>query len=251
MVGDGDGSRICVEGLNSPQVKLPEGFHITWIGNSLQTAEEYIASRDGDRYIHKIVPFYQRGMIKGIPGHVQSWELRPDSKMHLTTTDKTTGKSFETVGDMVIDATGYQDTVSQILSSAGAQAKTADITGPLPELNLTTTLLGRQALAENGEALPIFMIGAAASALATREELAGSPNKNPIAIFNTVARTSMLMSQLTNTKPASSSRGLRPGRPPVQPAAKLIENAQKHRRQQINRPLSLNVERKLLLRMVS
>ncbi|MGZ3747016.1 MAG: hypothetical protein ACXWRE_06605 [Pseudobdellovibrionaceae bacterium] len=244
LVGDGDGSRISVEGLNSPFVELPKEFHITWIGNSANTPEQYLLRRNGgDRYVHLIVPFYKRGQVQGIPGHVQTWEVRSDSSMHLTTADKETGKVYEADGDMIVDATGYENKVPQLLSDLGAQPKLADVMGPLPEMNLQTTVLGRQFLDGSGKPLPIFVVGAASGLLATPEELAPTPNKNPISIFNTIPRTSMLISNLAGSTPAPSKHGVREGRPAVRPAKDLINEAKKKRQQQVNPTLLTHLTR--------
>lgn len=233
LIGNGDGSRICIEALRDPNIEIPDGFQITWIGNNFKTAEQYVASRDGgDRYIHKIVPFYQANQITGQSGHVQSWEAKADGTMIVTTKDKETGISATIAGEMIIDSTGYENTLPRFLTMLGAQATLADVIGPLPDMNLPLTVLARQAVSPEGRRLPIYAVGASAGALATKEELAEAPNKNPMAIFNTVARTSMATSILTGTTPFDAHRGARAGRGPVKTPEQIIEEAKRRRREQ-------------------
>ncbi|RLP98731.1 hypothetical protein EAD98_03745, partial [Micromonospora sp. CV4] len=63
-----------------------------------------------------------------------------------------------------------------------------------------------------------------AGMLAKDTELAGSPNKNPVAIFNTVARTSQFISQLIGTKPLESQRGVRTERPDTRSSQEIIKD---------------------------
>lgn len=243
VIGDGDGSRIAIEGLSSANVNLPERLKISWVGNNFSTPEEYLASRNGgDRYVHKIIPFYERAQISGTPGHVQSWKRQENGSMQLTVTDKDTGITQMVEGDMIIDATGYDNSVPFFLKNLGAKAELQDIVGSLPELNLTSTVLARQATAENGQKLPVYVIGSAAGGLGTAIELVNSPNKNPMAIFNTAPRTSKFTSDLLQIPEFTSLRGAKTERLPTRSAQEIIEAAKKLREQQKNKPLSYNWE---------
>lgn len=234
IVGDGDGARIAMEGMRNPNVNLPAGFQITNIGNNFQTAADYLASRKGsDRYRHLIVPFYAAGQVHGNPGHVQSWSCcDAEGRMQLVSTDKETGASYTSSGQMVIDSTGYDAVVPGLQHQVGAADQLADFTGPLPEMGMSQTILMRQMTLPNGTTLPIYAIGAAAGPMATREELTPSPNRNPISIFNTVARTSMAVAILFNQAPFSSQRGARTARKPTISFQKMIEQAEDKRNSQ-------------------
>lgn len=233
VVGDGDGSRITIEGMRDPHVRIPKDFHITWVGNDFSTPKQYMESRNGgDRYIHKIVPFYEAKQIQGIPGHLETWSQDSQGKMHLTTVDKASQARFEAEGTLIIDSTGYDPVMPQILKMLEAQPELADVKGPLPELKLTSTVLARQAVSAAGEPLPVFALGASAGPLATSQELIDSPNKNPMAIFNTVPRTSMALSILTKRPPFPSFRGVRTEREAPVSASKMIQEARQKRQEQ-------------------
>lgn len=232
IVGDGDGAKICIEGLAS--LNLPVGLKITWIGNTYSTPKEYLEGSGRERYVQFIVPFYERGQITGVPGHAQSWEVMPGGQMRLITADKDTGAKYIADGQMIIDSTGYDNSVPGILRSLGAQPDMVDILGPLREMNLESTVLGRQAVDTDGNPIPVVAIGAAAGQLGTRAELATAQNKNPVAIFNSVSRTSALISKLVNMLPLESRRGVRAARETLLPAAEIIREAKSHRERQLN-----------------
>jgi hypothetical protein len=240
LVGDGDGSRIVIEALASKQVRLPKGFHIVWIGNDYKTAADFVAGQRGfDRYLQVISEFYNKGMISGHPGHVKSWQ-RSAKGMIVTSADKETGQEYQAVGDMIVDATGYQNLVPTFLADLQARPELVDVVGALPEMKLEKTVLVRQAVSLEGAPLPVYATGASAGPLATKDELKGSPNRNPIAIFNTVPRTSAFVSFLFGVKPYESVRGARAARPNVKPAETIINEAKKKRSQRKNRPLTYN-----------
>lgn len=225
LIGNGDGSRIAVEALNDKHVSLPEGFKIHWIGNNFKFAEEYVASQAGwDRYIDKIVPHYEQGRITGVPGHVEKVEVLSSGRYRVTVKDAKNNIVSQAEGDMIVDSTGYTNLNGKLLTEAVKTPELVDVVGPLKELGLTETVLARQFQEVGGEKLPIYAVGPAAGSLAKEAELVNSPNKNPVAIFNTVARTSQFVSQLLGVKALESRRGDRDERPPTKSASEIIQS---------------------------
>ncbi|WP_231839178.1 hypothetical protein AB1A81_13035 [Bdellovibrio bacteriovorus] len=225
IIGNGDGSRIAIEGLLNPHVKTQEDFKIHWIGNTFRTAEEYIQSQNGwDRYVDMIVPQYQKNRVSGLPGHVEKVELLKNGRYLVTVRDAKNNIVSQAEGDMIIDSTGYTNLNGQLLSNVVKSPELVDVLGPLKELSLSETVLARQYADAGGEKLPIYAVGSAAGMLAKDTELAGSPNKNPVAIFNTVARTSQFISQLIGTKPLESQRGVRTERPDTRSSQEIIKD---------------------------
>lgn len=229
VIGDGDGARISLEGLRSANVKIPENFKIVWIGNNFKTAEDYVASRDGgDRYIHHIVPFYKDHIISGVAGHVKSWTQNLDGSMMIKVTDKE-NKLTEVQGDMIIDSTGYDPIMPKILKQISSEAQLIDVLGPLSELNLEKTVLARQVKLADGTEIPLLALGAAAGALATKLELQNLPNQNSVAIYNTVSRTSAVVSNLLGIPNFKSENGVRSKRFEPLSSLEIIQEAQKER----------------------
>ncbi len=227
IIGDGDGSRIAVEGLIDAHVNLPQGFKLTWVGNDFRTAVEYVASRGGgDRYIHKIVPLYENNQIEGTNGKAEKVDFLENGRMRVTVYNKEKNTRVTVEGDMIIDTTGAQSVSGMLIQSAG-EVRLVDVKGELKEMNLDSTVLGRQYVTELGRPLPIYAVGPTAGALATKEELVNSQNQNPVAIFNTVGRTSALISNLLGVPHLPSNRGARKERPPVQNAEDIVRQINK------------------------
>lgn len=229
IVGNGDGSRICIEKLHEIH---PTGLHITWVGNTNKTAQQYVDSwADYDRYIHKVVPLYLRDQIAAVPGRAVSWHSRPDGTQHVTVSDEKNHTTNDVEGAMILDATGYNNTVPGLLEAAGAQTKMQDVRGSIPSMNLNNTLLAKQAVDSQGRPIPLYVGGAAGGPMATQQEVDNSPNPNPIAIFHTVPRTSAAVSGLIGA-PALPSQRTRAERPTTLSAQALVTQANQKRQEQ-------------------
>jgi hypothetical protein len=232
LIGNGDGSRIAIEAYSDKNVIIPENFKTHWIGNNFKTAADYIESQGGwDRYLPKIVPQYEAGRITGLTGHVDKVEMLPDGRYRVTAKDSKTGEVGSVEGDMVIDSTGYTNKNNDLLANLLNSPELIDVLGPLRELHLSSTVLARQYKETGGAEVPVYAIGSAAGTLAAEWELVGSPNKNPVSIFNTAARTSQFVSQLVGAKSFTSVRGAREQRPSVKSAKTLIAELKKARKQ--------------------
>ncbi|MBO9665500.1 MAG: hypothetical protein J7501_01635 [Bdellovibrio sp.] len=231
LIGNGDGSRIAIEAFSDKNVTIPVGFKTHWIGNTFKTAAEYTESQGSwDRYLPKIIPQYDAGRITGLAGHVDKVEFLPDSRYRVTAKDSKTGQVGAVEGDMIIDCTGYTNKNNELLANLLISPEMIDVLGPLHELRLSSTVLARQYREAGGSEVPVYAIGSSAGALAADWELVGSPNKNPVAIFNTAARTSAFVSQLLGTKSLASVRGVREHRPAVKSAKTLIAELKKARK---------------------
>lgn len=225
LIGNGDGSRIAIEGLSDSHVKLPEGFKIKWIGNNFQTAQEYTQSQGGwDRYLYKIVPQYEQNRISGLSGYVEKVEVLENGRYLVTVKDSKNNVISQTEGDMIIDSTGYTNQNAKLLAGAVKSPELVDITGPLKELDLMDTVIARQYQEIGGDKLPVYAVGSAAGSLAKETELVESENKNSVAIFNTVARTSQFVAQLLGVTAPESVRGARTSRPAPKSAAEIIKD---------------------------
>jgi hypothetical protein len=213
VIGDGDGSRIAVEGFASKNLIFPLDFNIAWIGNNISTAAEYVASRNGgDRYIHDIVPFYKAKRIRGVDGRATKVELIENGRVRVSVYNSETKATSVVEGDMIIDTTGAANKTADLLSEISKSIGYVDVRGKLPEMKLDSTVLARQVAIEGSQAMPIYVVGAGAGPLASDAELIDSKNKNPMAMFNTVGRTSSFTSQLIGQEPMDNVRGYRENR---------------------------------------
>ncbi|WP_413560010.1 hypothetical protein [Bdellovibrio sp. HCB209] len=227
LIGNGDGSRIAIEAYSDKNVKMPRGFKTHWVGNNFKTAQEYIESQGGwDRYLPKIVPQYEKNRIEGVPGYVEKVEQLANGRFRVTSKDKE-GVVRTAEGDMIVDSTGYTSLNAELLRTLLQAPEMIDVLGPLKELNLTETVLARQYREANGSSVPVYALGPAAGLLAKESELTYSPNKNPVAIFNTAARTSQFISMLMGVEPLESKRGARDERPSVKSAKVIIAELKK------------------------
>ncbi|MBK9323750.1 MAG: hypothetical protein IPM97_12545 [Bdellovibrionaceae bacterium] len=232
LIGNGDGSRIAIEGMQATNVQLPKDFHITWVGNNYKTAAEYIESRNGgDRYIPFIAPQYEKSRIHGVPGHVQKVESLANNRVRVTVKDSVTNSLIEVEGDMVVDSTGYTNRNDSLLRDLSSSQQMIDVMGPLKEFSFESTTLARQFLDARGKSLPIYAIGPAAGSLGKETELANLKNKNPVSIFNNVSRTSQFVSQLLGVPSLVVSTGIRIFRPQTESADKIIRDLKAFRGQ--------------------
>ena len=232
IFGNGDGSRISVEGLRAKNIELPENFEIIWVGNPAETAEQYVESRKGGpRYIPLIVPFYQQGRVKPVSGHAKSWTRNKDGSMQVTVVDGENLKSIQ--GDIILDGTGYEPIVPGMLNNISPGAKLVDIKGPIEELNLTETALMRQVQMPDGHTPSIYAAGPAAGTLPSAQDLAHSPSSGAVSIFNNATRTSYAMSQILGL-PKTQNIVWRK-RPSLLPFDQIIVNAEQKRKDQQQR----------------
>lgn len=222
IVGNGDGARIVLESIKLYNITLPKDFQIVWVGNPAKNEVEFVESMRGwPRYIKLISEFYRDGMIKGVPGHISAYSKATDGTITMTSEDQDTHQSYSFSGSMVIDSTGYTPVTNELLKQIGASDTIVDFKGKLDGSELTS--LGRQAQLASGELLNVFFVGSAAGVLATKEELAGKPNRIGVSLYNTLGRTSRLLSQITNTEPLPTRFGVRTARPPMKSAQEWLK----------------------------
>lgn len=223
LIGDGDGSKIVLEAISRARLKWPQGFEVIWVGNTHKNAEEYVASTRGwDRYIDHIVPYYIRHQIRGVSGYIETWSQKEDGTFQMSSKDKQSGAITPFEGDMIIDSTGYTPTTTAFYESMGAQAEAIDVKTRLNRNDASETTVARQLVAQNQEPLQVFLLGPAAGYLATKEELQGTVNMNPVSIMNTVTRSSRLASLLVGRAPLSTRYGIREKRGTVMSAQQIL-----------------------------
>ncbi len=114
----------------------------------------------------------------------------------------------------------------------GARPEPTDVFGPLPSWNLESTILAKQAIMPDGRLIGVYAIGAATAGMATAVELQRSPNKNPIALFNTIERTVSFVAGLVGLpyveSDVKSVRGARE-RGPVLSPEEIVAQAERAR----------------------
>lgn len=225
VIGDGDGSKIVLESLLTKSVVLHPETEIIWVGNEYKDFSDFYRSTKGfTRYLQGIFPFYEKRMITGVKGYIQSWKKNSDGSFFMTAEDVVTKKVSDFTSDMIIDSTGYVSFVPTLKQWIGASQTLKDEVGELNELDLKSTVLARRMVdSVTSKELNVYLLGASAGNLASRAELMNSPNKNPVSIFNTVPRTSSFLSYLTQTSKFPSYRGKKSSRQKVISSYEMIE----------------------------
>lgn len=224
LIGNGDGARIVVEEFLEAHLQMPSGFRIYWIGNEAQTAEQYAESQGRfDRYLERVVPHYRAGRITGVAGHAKSVSLNEHGELVLTALDAKTGVSTTVNSPMIIDATGYENSMVEMIKLQIPGSKMSDIRGNLPEMNLQNTILARQIRTGDDQELPFYFLGISSGPIAAMEEIQTTANRNPMSLMNNIPRTSQFVSQLLNVTPPVRSFGKKSMVPAVLPAKTLFD----------------------------
>jgi hypothetical protein len=213
LFGNGDGARISVEEMGESFVHRPKDFKIHWLGNENKTVDAYKASQKKlDRYLERVIPFYERGEIEGYEGYVNKVEKLENGQFRVTTQEPQTGKVHVVIGDMIIDSTGYDNRSLSLISSTFTGSTLSDVKGVIAEFSSNPTTIAKQLITNQGQKVSIYVAGASAGPLATRDELTPLPNRNPISIFNNVSRTSELMAQIFQLPSPKRNNGVKNGR---------------------------------------
>jgi hypothetical protein len=208
LIGNGDGARITVEEMGEHFVKRPKGFKIIWIGQESKNSSEYIASQSGwDRYIEKVVPFFERGEIQAVSGYTQTIKKLPNGKFQMTVLDQKTSITSVVEGDFIIDSTGYENRTLSLVKQTFVGSELVDVKGQLKEKEMPHTSIAKQVQASDGQKVPLYLVGPGAGLLATKAELETQKNRNPVSIYNNVPRTHQLIYQLLGVASPIRSNG--------------------------------------------
>lgn len=224
LIGNGDGARIVVEEFLEAHLQMPSGFRIHWIGNEAKTAEQYAESQGRfDRYLERVVPHYRAGRITGVAGHAKSLSLNENGELVLAVLDAKTGISTTVRSKMIIDSTGYENSMMEMIKLQVPGSKMSDIRGNLPEMNLQNTILARQIRTADDQELPYYFLGISSGPIASMEEIQTTANRNPMSLMNNIPRTSQFVSQLLNVTPPPRHFGKKSTVLTVQPAKILFD----------------------------
>ena len=208
LIGNGDGARITVEEMAESFVKRPKGFKIVWVGQDSKNSSEYIASQSGwDRYIEKVVPFFERGEILAVSGYTQTIKKLPSGKYQMTVLDQKTSVTTVVEGDFIIDSTGYENRTLNLVKQTFIGSELVDVKGRLKEKDLIQTSIAKQVQTSDGKKIPLYLVGPGAGMLATKAELEAQKNRNPVSIYNNVPRTHELIHQLLGIDSPVRSNG--------------------------------------------
>lgn len=208
LIGNGDGARITVEEMAESFVKRPNGFKILWIGQDSKNSKEYIASQGGwDRYIEKVVPFFERGEVQAVSGYTQTIKKLANGKYQMTILDQKTSTTHVVEGDFIIDSTGYENRTLNLVKQTFTDSELVDVKGSLKEKQVSQTSIAKQVQSKEGKKIPIYLVGPGAGLLATKAELETQKNRNPVSIYNNAPRTNQLIHQLLGTESPSRPNG--------------------------------------------
>lgn len=208
LIGNGDGARITVEEMTENFVKRPKGFKIVWIGQDSKNSSQYVASQGGwDRYIEKVVPFFERKEIEAVSGYTQTIKKLPNGKFQMTVLDQKTSVTTVVEGDMIIDSTGYENRTLNLVKQTFTESILVDVKGNLKEKEMNQTSLAKQVQTKEGKTIPLYLVGPGAGPLATKAELETQKNRNPVSIYNNIPRTNELIYQLLGIESPARSNG--------------------------------------------
>jgi hypothetical protein len=208
LIGNGDGARITVEEMAESFVKRPQGFKIVWVGQDSKNSKEYIASQGGwDRYIDKVVPFFERGEIQPVTGYTQTIKKLPSGKFQMTVLDQKTSITTIVEGDFIIDSTGYENRTLNLVKQTFAGSELIDVKGSLKEKEMNQTSLAKQVQTAEGQSIPVYLVGPGAGLLATKAELQTQKNRNPVSIYNNVPRTTEVIYKIIGSGSPTRSNG--------------------------------------------
>ena len=208
LIGNGDGARITVEEMAESFVKRPKGFKIVWIGQDSKNSSQYVASQSGwDRYIEKVVPFFERKEIEAVSGYTQTIIKLPNGKFQMTVLDQKTSVTTVVEGDMIIDSTGYENRTLNLVKQTFADSALVDVKGNLKEKEMNQTSIAKQVQTKDGKTIPLYLVGPGAGPLATKAELETQKNRNPVSIYNNIPRTNELIYQLLGIESPARSNG--------------------------------------------
>lgn len=225
LIGNGDGARITVEEMLEPYVVLPKKFKITWIGNNAKNAEDYVKSQEGwDRYIDRVVPFYEKNQIEAVPGYAGKVESLPNGKFRISTSDKASNSETVVEVDMIIDSTGYDNAALNLVQRNFQGSQLIDVKGTLAERGFQNTVLGRQVQTQDGKSTGVYFVGPAAGSLTSKEELGSFASRATVSIHMNIPRTSELALQLFGIKKGPRSKGEKEVQEPVKTAEQIIKD---------------------------
>lgn len=205
VVGSGDGGKITVEALmnkspipgsrNARSKIFADDVKVEWLGQSAKTPAEYRKST-WKRYFGIAEDIGQR--VNTHSGHVSSIQELPNGQIELTYAE-----GNKVVADYVVLATGYKNLMPTLMKNLnGSAVDPASV--QLEPLKRDGTAIGAQVKVVGGPSQDIFVIGPAAGAIKTKEELAASLTGNPVSVEN-LGPGSAAMVEVTKTKLSKSS----------------------------------------------
>ncbi|GEM_PF-3694573 len=201
VIGVGDGAKIGIEALLT---KFDPTVKILWLGQKATSPESY-KETTWFRY-HGLAPEIGKRILGGFEGHVTAGKATPTGQIELTY-----GEQNKTVlADYVINCTGYDNAVPPLLQNIPGKPQQAKITLQdvefvVPEIAASETIIGKKVEVEGLPAQDIFVIGPAAGALASPNELNSSITQNPVAIENLAYRSRAMADYLFGANKTSDS----------------------------------------------
>lgn len=201
VIGAGDGARIAVEAIMKD---MHPSVRVLWLGQKAETPEQYKATT-WERY-YDIASEMGKRIQGGFIGHVSAGRLLENGKVELTY-----GEGKQVNADYVINATGYDNVIPQLVSQLSKPAESQvlvyePIQEKIPELTSRTTVIGKRLEVEDLPGQEIYIIGPAGGPFATPKELLMTATENPVSIEVLGPRTRTMADYLLEKVPAQGKQ---------------------------------------------
>ena len=177
VIGAGDGARIAVEAIIK---EMHPSVRVLWMGQKAETPEQYKATT-WERY-YGIAPEMGKRIQGGFVGHVSAGRVLESGKIELTY-----GEGKQVQADYVINATGYDSVIPQLVSKLSKAVENPELSfesvqEKIPELTSPTTVIGKRLEVADLAGQEIYIIGPAGGPFATPKELLMTATENPVSI---------------------------------------------------------------------